>query len=47
MDRASSCPDFDAPDPLQPRAIPGLQIEAGRLELTVPAKSVNVIQLNP
>ncbi|MEO3691111.1 alpha-N-arabinofuranosidase [Roseateles paludis] len=46
-DRMDARPDFDAPDPLQPRAIQGLQIEAGRLELTVPAKSVNVIQLNP
>jgi alpha-N-arabinofuranosidase len=46
-DRMDARPDFDAPDPLQPRPIQGLQIEAGRLELTVPAKSVNVIQLNP
>ncbi|MCE4557984.1 alpha-N-arabinofuranosidase [Roseateles cellulosilyticus] len=40
-------PDFDTPDALHPRPLAGLALQPQRLEVTVPAKSVNVIEINP
>ena len=38
---------FDAPDTLRPAAFDGASVNAGRLQLTLPAKSVVVLSLHP
>ena len=40
-------PGFDAPDPLQPRPLAGLSLVQGHLQVTVPARSVSVIEVSP
>ncbi|WP_458232360.1 alpha-N-arabinofuranosidase [Roseateles sp. P5_E8] len=40
-------PGFEGPDPLQPRPLSGISLRPGRLEATVPSRSVSVIEVSP
>jgi alpha-L-arabinofuranosidase len=40
-------PDFGLPDPLQPRPLSGISLGQGRLAVTVPARSVSVVEVSP
>jgi alpha-N-arabinofuranosidase len=41
----SSHNTFDAPDTVQPRALEGATVDGGKLSVTLPAKSVVVLEV--
>ncbi|RZJ12541.1 MAG: alpha-N-arabinofuranosidase [Rubrivivax sp.] len=46
-DRLDAHPGFEGPDPLQPRALSDISLKPGRLEVTLPSRSVSVIEVSP